>query len=145
MTLRNRTGPSGGLLLVGGLVALGASVAIVVARIGTPTPGVIVVAGALLIAGFTLATSGALALVSRPVWIEGTVVDARWSIGGVRRIGVVVLKTGEPDELSLHLDYSVFTAIRVGDRLRVEHNSLNRSQVYCIEIIGRDPAGASRT
>lgn len=144
MTFRNRSGPGGGPLLLGGLVALGACIAIVATRIGTPTPGVIAVAGALLVAGFTLTASGILALVSRPVWIEGTVVDTRWSIGGVRRIGVVVLKTAEPDELTLHLDYRIFTEIRVGDRLRVRHNSLNRAQVYAVEIIGRDQAGTSR-
>jgi len=132
------------MLLAGGLIGLVAGIVIVTARIHDPTPGVVMIAAVCIVAGFILTISGALALISRPIWIEGTVVDARWTIGGVRRIGVVVLDTGEPDQLTINLDYRIFREIGVGDRLRVEHNSLNRTQVYRVEIVGRDQAGTAR-
>jgi hypothetical protein len=139
--LRNRTGPSGRMLLLGGLVALAAGIVIVVARIMNPTPGVVMAAAVCVVAGFGLTISGALALISRPVWIEGTVVDTRWSVGGLRRVGVVVLDIGEQDQLPVQLDYPIFREIAVGDRLRLEHNSLNRAQVYQVEIIEHGQAG----
>jgi hypothetical protein len=143
--MRNRTGPSGRTLLSGGLIALAAGIAIVIARIHDPTPGVVMAAAVCIVAGFTLTIGGALALVSRPVWIEGTVVEARWTIGGVRRMGVVVLDVGEPDQLAINVDYVIFKEIAIGDRLRVEHNSLNRTQVYQVEIIAHGQTGrASR-
>jgi hypothetical protein len=132
------------MLLAGGLIALAAGIVIVVARIHDPTPGVVMIAAACIVAGFTLTISGALALVSRPVWIEGTVVDTRWTVGALRRIGVVVLDVGEPDQLAINLDFDLFQKINVGDRLRVEHNSLNRQQVYQVQIVGRDQASAAR-
>jgi hypothetical protein len=139
--LRNRTGPSGRMLLLGGLVALAAGIVIVVARIKNPTPGVVMAAAVCVVAGFVLTISGALALVSRPVWIEGTVVDARWTVGGLRRVGVVVLDIGEQDQLPVQLDYPIFREIAVGDRLRLLHNSLNRAQVYQVEIIEHGQTG----
>jgi hypothetical protein len=135
MTLHNRTGPRGRTLLLGGLVCLFVSIAIVVARLHNPTPGIVIVAGAAVIAGFTLTSAGLLAVFSRPVWIEGTVVDTRWTISGMRRIGTAVLDIGEVDLLTVHLDHAVYRALIVGDRVRVEHNSLNRAQVYQIEIV----------
>ena len=137
MTLRNRTDPSGRTLLLSGLVCLIAGIIIVVARLHNPTPGVVILAVIGVVAGFTLTSAGILALISRPVWIEGTVVDARWTISGMRRAGTAVLDVGEPDLLIVHLDYAVYHALTVGDRVRVEHNSLNRAQVYQIEIISR--------
>jgi hypothetical protein len=135
MTLHNRTGPRGRTLLLGGLVCLFVSIAIVVARLHNPTPGIVIVAGAAVIAGFTLTSAGLLAVFSRPVWIEGTVVDTRWTISGMRRIGTAVLDIGEVDLLTVHLDHAVYRALIVGDRVRMEHNSLNRAQVYQIEIV----------
>lgn len=137
MTLHNRAGPSGRTLLLAGLICLFAGAVIVVARLHNPTPGVVIVAGAGVIAGFTLTSAGILALISRPVWIEGTVVDARWTISGVRRIGTAVLDIGEADLLTVHLDHAVYRTLNVGDRVRVEHNSLNRAQVYQVEIVAR--------
>jgi hypothetical protein len=137
MTLHNRTGPRGRTLLLGGLICLFAGIAIVVARLHDPTPGIVIVAGAAVIAGFTLTSAGLLAVFSRPVWIEGTVVDARWTISGMRRIGTAVLDIGEADLLTIHLNHAVYRALTVGDRVRVEHNSLNRAQVYQVEIIAR--------
>lgn len=143
MTLHNRTGPSGRALLLTGLACLCTSMGIVVARLHNPTPGVVILAGAGVIAGFTLTSAGILALVSRPVWVEGTVLDTRWTISGVRRIGTAVLDLGEADPLTIHLDHAVYRALSVGDRVRVEHNSLNRAQVYRVEIIApaRSPRG----
>jgi hypothetical protein len=135
MTLHNRTGPRGRMLLLAGLVCLFASIAIVVARLHNPTPGLVIIVGAGVIAGFTLTSAGLLAVLSRPVWIDGTVVDTRWTISGVRRIGTAVLDIGEADLLTVHLDHAVYRALTVGDRVRVKHNSLNRAQVYQIEII----------
>jgi hypothetical protein len=63
------------------------------------------------------------------------VVDTRWTISGMRRIGTAVLDIGEVDLLTVHLDHAVYRALIVGDRVRVEHNSLNRAQVYQIEIV----------
>lgn len=143
MTLRNRTGPSGQMLLLSGLICLIAGIMIVVARLHTPTPGVVILAVIGVVAGFTLTSAGILALLSRPVWIEGRVVDARWTISGMRRAGTAVLDVGEADLLTVHLDYAVYRALTVGDRVRVEHNSLNRAQVYQIEIIAH--AGAKRS
>jgi hypothetical protein len=138
--LRNRTGPSGRMLLSGGLIALAAGIVIIIARIHDPTPSVVMLAAVCVVAGFVLTISGALALVSHPVWTEGTVMDARWTVGALRRIGVVVLDVGERDQLTINLDFAIFKAITVGDRLRIEHNSLNRTQVYQVEIIGHDQA-----
>jgi hypothetical protein len=135
MTLHNRTGPRGRTLLLGGLVCLFVGIAIVVARLHNPTPGIVIVAGAAVIAGFTLTSAGLLAVFSRPVWIEGVVTDTRWTISGMRRIGTAVLDIGEVDLLTVHLDHAVYRALIVGDRVRVEHNSLNRAQVYQIEIV----------
>jgi len=135
MTLRNRTGPSGRTLLLSGIICLIASIIIVVARLHTPTPGVVSLAVIGVVAGFTLTSAGILALISRPTWIEGTVVDARWTISGMRRTGTALLDIGEADLLTIHLDYAIYRALTVGDRVRVEHNSLNRAQVYQIEII----------
>lgn len=137
MTLRNRTGPGGRTLLLSGLICLIAGIVIVVARLHNPTPGVVILAVIGVVAGFTLTSAGILALLSRPVWIEGTVVDARWTISGMRRAGTAVLDVGEADLLTVHLDDAVYRALTVGDRVRVEHNSLNRAQVYQIEIISR--------
>ncbi len=137
MTLRNRTGPSGRMLLLSGLICLIAGIVIVVVRLHNPTPGVVILAVIGVVAGFTLTSAGILALLSRPAWIEGTVVDARWTISGMRRAGTAVLDVGEADLLTVHLDYAVYRALTVGDRVRVEHNSLNRAQVYQIEIISR--------
>ena len=142
--LHNRTGLSGRALLLAGLICLFTSIAIVVARLHNPTPGIVILAGAGVIAGFTLTSAGILALVSRPIWIEGTVVDTRWTISGVRRIGTAVLDIGEVDLLTVHLDHALYRALRIGDRVRVEHNSLNRAQVYRIEVISHDQAGATR-
>src|SRR5690349_15029254 len=91
MTFQNRTGPSGRVLLLSGLICLAIGIIIVVVRLHTPTAGIVIVAAVGVIAGFTLTTSGILALVSHPIWTEGTVVDARWTIAGVRRVGVVML------------------------------------------------------
>lgn len=143
MTLRNRTGPSGRTLLLSGLVCLVAGIIIVIARLHNPTPGVVILAVIGVVAGFTLTSAGILSLLSRPVWIEGTVVDARWTISGMRRTGTALLDVGEADLLTIHLDYAVYRALTVGDRVRVEHNSLNRAQVYQIEIIAH--AGAKRS
>jgi hypothetical protein len=140
MTLRNRTGPSGRTLLLSGLICLLAGIIIVVARLHTPTPGIVILAVIGVVAGFTLTSAGILALISRPVWVEGTVVDARWAISGVRRAGTAVLDIGEADLLTIHLDYAVYRALTIGDRVRVEHNSLNRAQVYRVEIISRAQA-----
>lgn len=140
MTLRNRTGPSGRTLLLSGLICLLAGIIIVVARLHTPTPGIVILAVVGVVAGFILTSAGILALISRPVWVEGTVVDARWAISGVRRTGTAVLDIGEADLLTVHLDYAVYRALVVGDRVRIEHNSLNRAQVYRIEIISRAEA-----
>jgi hypothetical protein len=137
MTLRNRTGPSGRTLLLSGLICLLAGIIIVVARLHTPTPGIVILAVIGVVAGFILTSAGILALISRPVWVEGTVVDARWAISGVRRAGTAVLDIGEADLLTVHLDYAVYRALTIGDRVRVEHNSLNRAQVYRVEIISR--------
>ncbi|MHB8644762.1 MAG: hypothetical protein ACYDAR_03105 [Thermomicrobiales bacterium] len=142
MLLKNRTGPSGRTLLLSGLICLIAGIAIVAARLHNPTPGVVILAVIGVVAGFTLTSAGILALVSRPVWIEGTVVDARWTISGVRRTGTALLDVEEADLLAVHLDYAVYRALTVGDRVRVLHNSLNRAQVYQIEIIAH--TGAKR-
>ncbi len=139
MTLRNRSGPGGRTLLLSGIICLIAGIGIVVARLHNPTPGVVVLAVIGVVAGFTLISAGILALISRPAWIEGTVVDARWTISGMRRTGTALLDIGETDLLTIHLDYAVYRALSVGDRVRVEHNSLNRAQVYQIEIISRAP------
>ncbi|GEM_PF-3821363 len=144
MALRNRTGPSGRTLLLSGLICLIAGIVIVIARLRTPTPGVVMLAVIGVVAGFTLTSAGILALVSRPVWIEGTVVDARWTISGVRRTGTALLDVGEADLLTVHLDYAVYRALTIGDRVRVEHNSLNRAQVYQVEIISHAQTGAKR-
>jgi hypothetical protein len=143
MTLRNRTGPSGRTLLLSGLICLIAGIIIVVARLRNPTPGIVILAVIGVVAGFLLTSAGILALISRPVWIEGTVVDTRWTISGMRRTGTAVLDIGEADLLTVHLDYAVYRVLTVGDRVRVEHNSLNRAQVYRIEIIAH--AGAKRS
>ena len=143
MLLHNRTGPSGRTLLLSGLICLIAGMVIVVARLHNPTPGVVILAVVGIVAGFTLTSAGILALISRPVWIEGTVVDARWTISGVRRTGTAVLDVGEADLLIVHLDYAVYRELTIGDRVRVEHNSLNRAQVYHIEIIAH--AGTKRS
>jgi hypothetical protein len=143
MTLRNRTGPGGRTLLLAGLICLVAGILIVVMRLHTPTPGIVILAVSGVVAGFILTSAGILALISRPVWIEGTVVDARWTISGMRRAGTALLDVGESDVLTIHLDYAVYRELTVGDRVRVEHNSLNRSQVYQIEIIAH--AGAKRS
>jgi hypothetical protein len=135
MTFRNRIGPGGRTLLLAGLVSLIAGIVIVIARLHDPTPGIVIIAGAAVIAGFTLTSAGILALLSRPVWIEGTIVDTRWTINGVRRIGTAVLDIGETDLLTVHLDHAVYRELTVGDRVRVEHNSLNRAQVYQLEIV----------
>lgn len=135
MTLRNRTGPSGRTLLLTGLLCLVTGIIIVVVRLHNPTPGVVILAVIGVVAGFTLTSVGILALISRPVWIEGSVVDARWTISGMRRTGTALLDIGEADLLAVHLDYAVYRALTVGDCVRVEHNSLNRAQVYQIEII----------
>ena len=82
MTLKNRTGPSGRTLLLSGLICLIVGISIVVARLHTPTPGVVIVAVIGVVAGFILTSTAILALFSRPIWIEGTVVDARWTISG---------------------------------------------------------------
>ncbi len=145
MTLRNRTGPSGRTLLLGGLFCLAVGIVIFVARLHSPTPAVVIVAAVGVIAGFTLVSTGILAILSRPVWIEGTIVDARWTISGVRRIGTAVLDIGEADLLTVHLDHAVYRALSVGDRVRVEHNSLNRAQVYQVEVISRAQTGAKRS
>ncbi|HEY7909898.1 MAG TPA: hypothetical protein VIC60_13535 [Thermomicrobiales bacterium] len=145
MTLRNRTGPGGRTLLLAGLICLIAGIIIVVVRLHTPTPGVVILAVIGVVAGFTLTSAGILALMSRPVWIEGTVVDARWTIRGVRRTGTAALDVGEADLLTVHLDYAVYRELTVGDRVRVEHNSLNRTQVYQIEIISHAQTGAKRS
>jgi len=137
MTLKNRTGPSGRILLLSGMICLTVGIIIFVARLHDPTPAVVIVAVVAVVAGFTLTSAGILALFSHPVWIEGTVVDARWAISGVRRTGTVVLDIGEADLLTIHLDYAVYRALTIGDRVRVQHNSLNRAQVYQIEIISR--------
>ncbi len=144
MTLKNRTGPSGRTLLLSGLICLIAGISIVVARLHTPTPGVVIVAVIAVVAGFILTSTAILALFSRPIWIEGTVVDARWTISGMRRTGTAVLDSGEADLLTIHLDYAVYRALTVGDRVRVEHNSLNRAQVYQIEIISHAQTGTKR-
>jgi hypothetical protein len=143
MTLRNHSGPSGRTLLLSGLICLIAGIIIVIARLHNPTPGVVILAVIGVVAGFILTSAGILALFSRPVWIEGTVVDARWTISGMRRTGTALLDVGEADLLTLHLDYAVYRALTIGDRVRVEHNSLNRAQVYQIEIIAH--AGAKRS
>jgi len=143
MTLRNRTGPGGRILLLSGLICLSTGIVIIVARLHTPTPGVVMLAVVGVVAGFMLSSAGMLALISRPAWIEGTVVDARWTISGVRRTGTAVLDIGEADLLTIHLDYAVYRALTVGDRVRVEHNSLNRAQVYQVEIIAH--AGTKRS
>lgn len=143
MTLRNRTGPSGRTLLLSGIICLIAGIIIVVARLHTPTPAVVILAVIGVVAGFILTSAGILALFSRPVWIEGTVVDARWTISGMRRTGTALLDVGEADLLTIHLDYAVYQSLTIGDRVRVEHNSLNRAQVYQIEIIAH--AGAKRS
>jgi hypothetical protein len=143
MTLRNRTGPSGRILLLSGFICLAAGIIIVIARLHNPTPGVVILAVIGVVAGFTLTSAGILALFSRPVWVEGTVVDARWTINGMRRAGTAVLDVGEADLLTVHLDYAVYRSLTVGDHVRVEHNSLNRAQVYQIEIIAH--AGAKRS
>ncbi|MDQ6833593.1 MAG: hypothetical protein M3008_09350 [Chloroflexota bacterium] len=135
MTLKNRTGPSGRTLLLAGLICLIAGIVVVVTRLHNPTPGVVIVAVVAVVAGFTLTSAGILALFSRPAWIEGTVVDARWTISGMRRTGTALLDIGEADLLTIHLDYAVYRALTVGDRVRVEHNSLNRAQVYQVEIV----------
>lgn len=141
MTLRNRSGPSGRTLLLSGIMCLIAGIVIVVARLHNPTPGVVILAVIGIVAGFTLTSVGILALISQPVWIEGTVVDARWTISGMRRTGTALLDIGEADLLTIHLDYAIYRALTVGDRVRVEHNSLNRAQVYQIEIISRAETG----
>lgn len=143
MTLRNRTGPGGRILLLSGLICLSTGIVIIVARLHTPTPGVVMLAVVGVVAGFMLSSAGMLALISRPVWSEGTVVDARWTISGVRRTGTAVLDIGEADLLTVHLEYAVYRALTVGDRVRVEHNSLNRAEVYQVEIIAH--AGAKRS
>ncbi len=142
--LQNHRGPSGWTLLLAGLVLLLTGIVIVVARLHSPTPGVVIVAAGGIIVGFPLMIGGILALVSRPVWIEGTVVDARWTIAGARRVGVVVLDIAEPDVLSVHLDHAVFTQLAIGDCVRVQHNSLNRTQVYQVEVIGHANTGTKR-
>lgn len=142
MMLKNRTGPSGRIVLLSGLICLIGGIIVVVARLQTPTPGIVVVAVIGVVAGFTLTSAGILALLSRPAWIEGTVVDARWTISGMRRAGTALLDVGEADLLTIHLDYAVYRALTVGDRVRVEHNSLNRAQVYQIAIISRAETGA---
>ncbi len=141
MTLRNRSGPSGRTLLLSGIMCLIAGIVIVVARLHNPTPGVVILAVIGIVAGFTLTSAGILALISQPVWIEGTVVDARWTISGMRRTGTALLDIGEADLLTIHLDYAIYRVLTVGDRVRVEHNSLNRAQVYQIEIISRAETG----
>ena len=135
MMLRNRTGPSGRTLLLSGLICLVTGIVIVVVRLHNPTPGVVILAVVGVVAGFSLMSAGILALISRPIWIEGTVVDTRWTINGVRRTGTALLDIGEADLLTIHLDYAVYRALTAGDRVRVEHNSLNRAQVYQIEIV----------
>lgn len=145
MTFRNRAGPSGRALLLAGLTALITGIVIVVARLHDPTPGIVMIAVAAVVAGFTLTTAGILALLSRPVWVEGTVMDARWTISGLRRIGTAVLDIGEADLLTVHLDHAIYRELKIGDRVRVQHNSLNRAQVYQLEVISRAQTGASRS
>lgn len=122
-------------MLLAGLICLITGIIIVVVRLHNPTPGIVILAVVGVVAGFILTSAGILALISRPVWIEGTVVDTRWTISGMRRTGTALLDVGEADLLTVHLDYAVYRALTIGDRVRVEHNSLNRVQVYQIEII----------
>lgn len=137
--LANRPGLSGRQQLIGGLIALVVGIVVIVARFNNPTPAVVSVAVVGIVTGFTLAISGGLALFSRPVWIEGRILDARWTIVGVRRVGVVLLETAEEHPLTLHLDAPVFRHVHTGDRVRIEHNNLNRAQVYRVEVVEHAP------
>jgi len=138
-TLMNRTGPPDATVALAGAVCLTVGIALVVARFARPTPVIVSVAAVLIVAGFSLLINGALALFSRPVWTEGTILDRRWTVRGARRVGVIVLDTGAVEPLAVPLKGAVFTALTVGDRVRVEHGSLDRLRVFRVELL--DSAG----
>ncbi len=92
-------------------------------------------AAVLVVAGFSLLINGGLALASRPVWTAGTVIDRRWTVRGARRVGVIVLDTGAAEPLAVQVEGPMFTALAVGDRVRVEHGSLDRLRVFRVELL----------
>lgn len=136
--LMNRAGTPGPLLLTAGAVCLAAGIGVVLARFATPTPLVVAGAAVLLVAGFTLTANGVLALLSRPITTEGTVRDRRWTVSGVRRVGVLVLDTGAREPLVVEVELATYHAVANGDRVRVRHDNLNRAHVYTVELL--DPA-----
>ncbi len=133
--LANSTGPSGRQMVLGGIVAFATAIIIFVARWQTPTPAIVAVVAVGVVAGFTLLISGGLALAARPVWLDATVRDMRWTISGVRRVRAVLLDVGEREPLTVTLDGGVAEMLHIGDRVRIEHNHLNRTQVYRVEVI----------
>lgn len=133
-----RTGTSGGAILAAGAVCLAAGVIVGIARFATPDPAVVIAAAVLVVLGFTLAANGVLRLLSRPITTEGTVRDRRWTVSGVRRVGVVVLDVGAAEPLVVQVEPAIYATIAVGNRVRVRHDSLNRARVHAVEIL--DPA-----
>lgn len=138
-TLTNHNGPPPLAITLAGAVCFVVGIALVVTRYHDPTPAIVGVAAVLIVAGFSLLINGGLALASRPVWTEGTVIDRRWTVRGARRVGAVVLDTGAAEPFVVQVHGSVFTALAVGDRVRVEHGSLDRTRVSQIELLDPIP------
>jgi len=134
-TLTNRTGPPDAAIALAGAVCLAAGIALVVARFARPTPVIVSVAAVLVVAGFSLLINGGLALFSHPVWTAGTVLDRRWTVRGARRVGVVVLDTDAVEPLAVQVNGDIFAVLAVGDRVRIEHGSLDRGRVFRIELL----------
>lgn len=136
-----RTRLHGGLLIAAGVGCLAAGVALVIARLRTPTPAIVAVAAALIVAGFALAANGTLALFARPVWTEGVVRDRHphpLSAIKLRRGGVLVLDVGAAEAFIAPVDAATYGELAVGDRVRVRHDRLNRARIYAVESLDGD-------
>jgi len=134
-TLTNHNGPPPLAITLAGVVCFVVGIVLVVTRFNDPTTVIVGVAAVLIVAGFSLLINGGLALASRPIWTEGTIIDRRWTVHGARRVGAVVLDTGAEEPFVVQVNGTVFTALAVGDRVRIEHGSLDRTRVSQIELL----------
>lgn len=136
-----RTRLHGGLLLAGGVACLAGGIALVIARLRTPTPAIVAFAAVLIVAGFALLANGVLALFARPVWTDGVVRDRHPHILNavrLRRGGVLVLDVGATDPFIVPVGAATYGEFAVGDRVRVRHDHLNRARIYAVESLDRD-------
>lgn len=137
-TGKERTRLYGGLLIVGGVACLAVGIALVIARLRTPTPAIVAVAVVLVVTGFALLANGILALFARPVWTEGIVRDRHphlLNAVGIRRGGALVLDVGAREPYIVPVGAESYTALAVGNRVRVRHDSLNRARIYTVELL----------